>query len=96
MILILGGLGFVGANTAQALLEVGEDCVLTQHHTTVFHHSCRTIWKRIVIEPLDIMSVQALRDLGRRYPITGIIHLATGGLPVGPERRRLIWCRMSK
>jgi UDP-glucose 4-epimerase len=42
------------------------------------------IGKRIFIEPVDITSVQALREVGTKYPISGIIHLATGGLPVGP------------
>ena len=31
MQLITGGLGFVGSNTAQALLQLDADCVLTQH-----------------------------------------------------------------
>lgn len=85
MILILGGLGFVGANTTQALLEIGEECVLTQHHTTrVPTFLQAAIGKRIFIEPLDITDVSALRNLGEQFPITGIIHLATGGLPVEP------------
>jgi nucleoside-diphosphate-sugar epimerase len=31
MILITGGLGFIGAHTARALLALGESCVLTRH-----------------------------------------------------------------
>jgi len=31
MILITGGLGFIGAHTARALLDLGESCLLTQH-----------------------------------------------------------------
>ena len=85
MILILGGLGFVGANTTQALLELGEECVLTQHQTTRVPAFLQdAIGKRIFIEPLDITNVQALRNLGKQYPMTGIIHLATGGLPMAP------------
>jgi len=84
MILILGGLGFVGANTAQALLEMGEKCVLTQHHTTRVPTFLQdAIGQRIFLEPLDIENVQGLRNLGKQFPITSIIHLATGGLPVG-------------
>ena len=85
MILIVGGLGFVGTNTAQALLERGEECVLVQRHTThVPAFLQNAIGKRLFIEYLDVTSVPALRNLGKRFPITGIIHLATGGLPVGP------------
>ncbi|HEV2236018.1 MAG TPA: NAD(P)-dependent oxidoreductase, partial [Ktedonobacterales bacterium] len=85
MILIIGGLGFVGANTAQALLEMGEECVLTQRHTTRVPAFLQdAIGKGLFIEPLDITHVPALLSLGKKFPITGIIHLATGGLPVGP------------
>jgi UDP-glucose 4-epimerase len=90
MMLIIGGLGFVGSNTAQAMLEVGEDCVLTRHrndHVPAFLHG--HIGKRIFIEPVDITSVQSLREVGTKYPITGIVHLATGGLPVGSGAQAL-------
>ena len=86
MILIIGGLGFVGANTAQALLDLGEDCILTQHRNDrVPAFLSDHVGKRIFIEPLDIFNSEALLALGKKYTITGIVHLATGGLPVGPE-----------
>ena len=84
MILVIGGLGFVGPNTARALLDLGEDCVLTQHridHIPAFLSD--QVGKRIFIEPLDIFNSEALLALGRRYPFTGIVHLVTGGMPVG-------------
>jgi UDP-glucose 4-epimerase len=85
MILIIGGLGFVGSNTAQAMLEVGEDCVLTRHQNNRVPAFLKDhIGKRIFLEPLDITDAQALLELGKKYNITGIVHLATGGLPVGP------------
>ena len=31
MILLIGGMGFIGLNTAMRLLEVGERVVITQH-----------------------------------------------------------------
>jgi UDP-glucose 4-epimerase len=90
MILIIGGLGFVGSNTAEAILEAGEDCVLTRHHNGRVPAFLRDqVGKRIFIESLDITSVQDLRELGKKYPITGIIHLATGGMPVGPGAQAL-------
>ncbi|NIO07368.1 MAG: UDP-glucose 4-epimerase, partial [Deltaproteobacteria bacterium] len=33
MILIIGGMGFIGLNTALRLLEVGENVVITQYST---------------------------------------------------------------
>src|SRR5579871_4563070 len=85
MILITGGLGFVGSNTAQALLELAEDCILTQRqnsHVPSFLENY--LGKRVFIEPLDIADAQKLLSLGKKYKITGIVHLATGGLPARP------------
>jgi UDP-glucose 4-epimerase len=84
MILIIGGLGFVGTNTARALLDLGEDCVLTQHrngHVPAFLRDY--VGKRIFIEPLDVRDSEALLALGNSYTFTGIVHLATGGAPIG-------------
>jgi UDP-glucose 4-epimerase len=90
MMLIIGGLGFVGSNTAQAVLEVGEDCVLTQHRNDQVPAFLQDhIGRRVFIEPVDITNAEALREVGRKYSITGIIHLATGGLPVRPGAQAL-------
>jgi nucleoside-diphosphate-sugar epimerase len=35
MILITGGLGFIGSHTTQALLDLGESCVLVQRRAAV-------------------------------------------------------------
>ncbi|MGW6097425.1 NAD-dependent epimerase/dehydratase family protein, partial [Streptomyces sp. NPDC055157] len=32
MILVTGGLGFIGSHTVRALLDLGEDCVVVQRH----------------------------------------------------------------
>ncbi len=85
MILIIGGLGFVGTNTARALLELGEDCILSQHRNDFVPGFLKDqVGKRVFIEPLDIFDAPAVLALGKKYPITGIVHLATGGLPVAP------------
>ncbi len=90
MILIIGGLGFVGSNAAKALLEVGEDCVLTRHQNNRIPAFLKDhIGKRIFIEELDITNAQALLELGKKYRITGIVHLATGGLPLAPGANSL-------
>lgn len=77
MILITGGLGFIGLHTARALLALGETCVLTQHHVTrtpeVFKGE---IGSRLFIEQLDMTDSDAFLRLGEKYSITGIIHLA--------------------
>ncbi len=85
MILIIGGLGFVGSNTTQALLDVGEDCVLTQHKSSRIPEFLEDqVGKRIFIEPLDVADASAFNTLGLKYKITGIVDLVTGGIGAGP------------
>lgn len=77
MILITGGLGFIGSHTACALLDLGESCVLCQRRTPEPNPLlAEEFGKRLFIEQLDASDPQALLDVGERYPITGIIHLA--------------------
>lgn len=90
MILIIGGLGFVGANTANALLEAGEDCVLTQYKSDrVPEFLKQHVGKRIFIEPADAREIDTLRAIGRKYKITGIVNLLTGGMPSGTTATEL-------
>ena len=77
MILITGGLGFIGLHTARALLARGETCVLTQHRMTRIPEILKEeIGSRLFIEQLDVTDADAFLKLGENYPITGIIHLA--------------------
>jgi UDP-glucose 4-epimerase len=83
MILVTGGLGFIGRHTARALLDLGESCVLTRFRVDrepAF--LAGEIGKRAVVAPLDLNDRQAVFDLGKQYDITGIVHLAEGGLGV--------------
>jgi UDP-glucose 4-epimerase len=83
MILITGGLGFIGRHTARGLLELGESCVLTRYridHDPEFLTD--ELGRRVFVEPVDLADRAALLDLGRRHRITGIVHLAESGLGV--------------
>jgi UDP-glucose 4-epimerase len=77
MILITGGLGFIGLNTARAFLEAGEAVVLTRYQT---HREPEFLTpylgKRAFVEQVDVLKASDLVEVGRRHPITGIVHLA--------------------
>ena len=93
MILITGGLGFIGSHTARALLDLGETCVLAQRREPGPNPVLdEEIGKRVVIEQVDVADLAALLDLGSRHHITGIIHLAGAyfGDPISDARADVI------
>lgn len=78
MILVTGGLGFIGPHTARALLDLGEDVVVTRFRTArVPDFLTEEQGKRLYIEQADVADADALAAIGRKYPIDGIVHLAT-------------------
>ncbi len=84
MQLVIGGFGFVGSNTVAALLDLDESCVITQHKKDRMPEFLKDqIGKRVFIEPADVGDIDALHAVGKKHKITGIVHLATGGMPVG-------------
>jgi len=84
MILVTGGLGFVGSHTTRALLDLGESCVLVQRREPVLpDFLAREAGPRVFAERADIADLAALLDIGARHKITGIVHLA-GSVPWPP------------
>lgn len=77
MILITGGLGFIGPHAARALLDRGESCVLTRRHNSrVPEFLASELDRRVFVEQVDLTDHEALLGLGERHAITGIVHLA--------------------
>ena len=93
MILITGGLGFIGSHVTRALLDLGESCVLVQRRIPGPNGLIAgEEGSRVFLEQADVTDLEALRDIGDRHKITGIVHLAGGfGLdasdPIGGARR---------
>ncbi|HEY1573043.1 MAG TPA: NAD(P)-dependent oxidoreductase [Pseudonocardiaceae bacterium] len=90
MILITGGLGFVGTHTTRAFLDRDESCVLVQRSTTTLPDTLAGAPGKAVVEQVDITDRAAFLDVGRRHPVTGIVHLAGafGGTdPIEDARR---------
>jgi UDP-glucose 4-epimerase len=77
VILVTGGLGMIGAQTARALTDLGADVVVTAHRRTSVPSFLRD---RIAVEHLDVTDRAAVLALGDRYEISHIVHLA-GSVP---------------
>jgi UDP-glucose 4-epimerase len=82
MILVTGGLGFIGSHTTRALLGEGEGCVLLQRRPAELPPDLTG--KQVVAERGDITDLPSLLDVGARHKITGIVHLA-GSMPWPPS-----------
>jgi UDP-glucose 4-epimerase len=84
MILVTGGLGFIGSHTTRALLDLGESCVLVQRREPVLPADLAGHdGQRVFTEQADVTDLAALLEVGTRHRITGLIHLA-GSVPWPP------------
>jgi UDP-glucose 4-epimerase len=82
MILITGGMGFVGANTAAALLDSGEEVVVTRHQNVQVPKFLKDR-ASLKVESLDASSPEEWENIGRKYTFTGIVHLASSPIQSG-------------
>lgn len=81
MILITGGMGFIGLHTARRFLDAGEQVVITQFTTRREPEFIKEqIGKRLFVERMDVTSHHDVIDVVRRHKATGIVHLAVPGL----------------
>ena len=81
MILITGGLGFIGLHTARALIDMGEQVVLTQYRVPRAPAFIKDDFgKAAFIEQLDVTNAEMLNGIRERHEIDSIIHLAVPGL----------------
>ena len=80
MILLTGAFGFIGMHTARAFIDAGEEVILTRNRSYREPEFIKDdLGKRAAVEQVDITNADALLDLGRRYKIDGICHLAGPG-----------------
>ena len=81
MILVTGGSGFIGSHTVRALAALGESCVIIQRRSGEVPVYLADL--PVVSEQADITDLDALRAVGARHKITGIVHLAGYPAPRG-------------
>src|SRR3954471_17027699 len=91
MILITGGLGFIGLHAARAFLDAGESVVLTRYRSArVPEFLADEVGKRVFIEPVDMNSPYLIMDVMRKHKPTAICDLFVprrGTLPAGEDYR---------
>src|SRR5947209_5548101 len=81
MILITGGMGFIGLHTARCFLDAGHDVVLTHFKTRREPDFIKAdLGTRARVESLDVSDAAAVAEVMGRYDIDGIVHLAVPGL----------------
>ena len=81
VILVTGGLGFIGLHTGRALIDLGEDVVLTQYRVAREPDFIKPdLGKHAFVEQLDVADADGFERIGAKYPITGIVHMAVPGL----------------
>ena len=77
MILIIGGMGFIGLNTALRLLEVGESVVITQHSAHRIPEVLEAeLNERVFVDRMDITKGYEVMDVANRHKVDSIISFA--------------------
>jgi UDP-glucose 4-epimerase len=76
VILIIGGMGFIGLNTAQRLVETGERVVITQHTAHRLPDSLKgEVGARVFTARMDASNPYEVFEVVRRHQVESIINL---------------------
>lgn len=81
MVLITGGMGFIGLHTVRRFLDAGEEVVATRFQTTREPEFLKgELGKRVQVVPLDLEATHDVIDVVQKYKVDSIVHLAVPGL----------------
>ena len=72
MILIVGGMGFIGLNTALRFVEVGEKVVISQHSA---HRVPDMLKDRVLTARMDVTNPYEVFEVVRRHQVDSIVNL---------------------
>jgi UDP-glucose 4-epimerase len=76
MILIVGGMGFIGLNTALRFLEVGQRVVLSQHSARRIPEVLKgEVGSRVMIAQMDVTNPYEVFEVVRRHQVDSIVNL---------------------
>jgi len=76
MILIIGGMGFIGLNTAIRFLDVGEQIVITQHSARRVPAALEAeLGKRVFTARMDVTNPYEVFEVVRRHGVDSIVNL---------------------
>lgn len=85
MIMITGGMGFIGLHAARALLDLGEDVIITRYREDRLpSFLVPYLNKRLFIETVDVLQAESLLGAGKKHAVTGLMHLASPRMNVPP------------
>ena len=76
MILVIGGMGFIGLNTAVRFLEVGQRVVISQHSARRVPDVLKgEIGTRVLVAQMDVTNPYEVFDVVRRHQVESIVNL---------------------
>ena len=93
MILVTGGLGFIGAHTVRALASLGQRCLAATRSLVPDPAPFADLGDMVMAVQADAVDPSSLRRVGDRRRISGIIHLAAPA--PGPPGERAAFVRTS-
>jgi UDP-glucose 4-epimerase len=81
MVLITGGMGFIGLHTARKFLDAGENVVITRFRAWREPSFIKDEYgKRVTVEALDTTNAFDCIDVLRKHKVDSIVHLAVPAL----------------
>ncbi len=81
MILVTGGMGFIGLHVVRSLLDAGQDVVLTWNRSwRVPDFWADEVGKRVLTERVDVSNPYEVMGVAAQHKVESIIHLAAPGI----------------
>ncbi len=85
MILVVGGLGFVGSNVVEALARMGQEVVVTRHRRGDVPAFLESHSALVSFEQADAARTEDLLRVGETHQIDSIIHMGGSFTPGAPS-----------